>query len=526
MDPRQTVEWILVLLAGMAALATLARQLGVPYPVLFVLGGAALSFIPGGPRVTIPPDLILLLFLPPLIYDAGVFVPLRDVRASGWPISVLAIGLVLATMGAVALVAHLAIPGLSWATAFVLGAIIAQTDIVVVLAVAERIPIPERVMTVIEGEALFNDATSLVLYRVAVAAVVTGTFSLAQVSVEFAVAAIGGVVIGLAVGWLTAAVRRYVSDPLAEITVSLLTPYVAWIPAEAIGASGVLAVVTAAAYVSRARFSRLPPGTRLQDTAFWEVLTFLLQGFLFILVGLQLAPVLGSLAAYPPLALVAYAALVSVTAIVLRIVWVFGAARLHAAITRFWSPDAERPDWRELALVAWMGMRGSDSLVTALALPLVTSTGMPFPHRDLILFLTFAVILCTLVLQGLGLTPLIRAFGVSAGAVDREERLAWQRMTHVALARLQELSHEAWVPAQTAARLRLRLEHRANDFTGPKDRSHLAEHAAARRLRREVLAAQRREAIRLRDRGIINDAVLHRVERDLDLEEVALEAED
>ncbi len=525
MEPRETVEWILVLLAGMAALATLARQLRVPYPILFVLGGAALGFVPGAPRIGIPPDLVLLLFLPPLIYDAGVFIPLRDLRAQAWAILALAVGLVFATMASVAVVAYLAIPTLSWPAAFVLGTIVAQTDIVVALAIVERLPVPARVLTIIEGEGLFNDATSLVLYRAAVAAAVAGSFSLAAASVAFAVAAIGGVAVGLAVGWLAAGVRRHLGDPLVEITVSLLTPFLAWIAAETIGASGVLAVVTAGVYVARARFSLLPPDTRLQDTAFWEVLTFLLQGFLFILVGLQLQPVLGPLAAYAPLTLVGYAALVSGVAIVLRIAWVFGAAYLGNAVARSWSPAGERPDWRELTLVGWMGMRGGDSLVTALALPLATSAGAPFPGRDLILFLTFGVIFCTLLLQGLSLAPLIRALGVSGDEADREERMAWQHLTHTALAQLQALAGEPWVPAQAADRLRLHLEHRVKDFTRPSDQSHRLEHAGARRLRREVLAAQRREAIRMRDRGIINDAVLHRVERDLDVEEVALEAE-
>jgi Na+/H+ antiporter len=403
---------------------------------------------------------------------------------------------------------------------------VAQTDIVVALAVAERVPVPARVMAIVEGEGLFNDAVGLVLYRAAVAAVVTGSFSLAQVSVLLPLAAIGGVGIGLAVGWVTARARRYMGEPLAEITVALLTPYVAWILAEAIGASGVLAVVTAGVYIGRARVSLLPPATRLQSQAFWEVLTFLLQGFLFILVGLQLQPVLAALASYAPVALVGYAVLISLVAIVLRIVWVFGVGYLPGVLGRYWSAAGERPDWRELLLVAWMGMRGSDSLAAALALPLVTNAGTPFPERELILFLTFGVIFCTLVPQGLSLAPLIRVLGVSGGEADREERMAWQRMTHQALARLQALSHEPWVPARTATRLRTHLEHRAQDFTRPDDKGHLAEHAAARRLRREVLGAEREEALRLRDRGIINDDVLHRVERDLDLEEVALEAED
>jgi CPA1 family monovalent cation:H+ antiporter len=313
---------------------------------------------------------------------------------------------------------------------------------------------------------------------------------------------------------------------LVDVTLSLLTPFAAWIPAEACGVSGVLAVVVAGLYVGRAYVSQLPAATRLQDLAFWRVLTFLLEGLLFILVGLELRTAVASVADHPPLALARYAALMSLTVILLRIAWVFAAAYLPPLLVRLRQPAHRLPDWRDVAVVAWMGMRGGDSLATALALPLATSAGVPFRGRGLIIFLAFAVIVATLVFQGLTLAPLISWLGVQGDEGEREERLAWQRMTRAGLRRLDALAGEPWVPHDFAARLRARLAHRAGDLAGDADPRHLAAHAAARRLERAVLSAQRQEAISLRDGGVINDDVLHRVERDLDLEEVQLEAEE
>ena len=539
------LEIILGLLLAVAALATLATRLGVPYPILLVLGGSALGFVPGLPPVELDPELVFLLFLPPLLYVSALFTSWRDFRANVRPITLLAVGLVLMTTFVVASVAH-TVFGLPWGAAFVLGAIVSPTDAIAATSVAQRLGVPRRIVTILEGESLVNDATGIVAYRVAVAAVVTGAFSVWEAGLQFVVGAAGGVAAGFAVGWLVVWARRHLSeDPSVQNTISLLTPFVAYLAAEELPHSlwgllhdlfgvpgdlyfsGVLAVVTTGLYLGRKGPYIISSGTRLQGYATWELITFLLNGLIFILIGLQLRSVVEGLNEYTAGQLVSYALLTSLTVILVRMVWVFPATYVPRWASRRIRERDPSPPWRNVSVIAWTGMRGVISLAAALALPLQTASGVLFPDRDLIIFLTFCVILATLVVQGLSLPVLIRALGLEDDRIgDKEETHGRVRIAEAALERLGELVDEDWVREDTAERIRGLYSYRRNRFAsrfegdpeGVEERS-----AAYQHLMVELLGAQRLRLITMRDEGSIGDEVMHRIERDLDLEESRLE---
>jgi monovalent cation/hydrogen antiporter len=539
------LEIILGLLLAVAALATLATRLGVPYPILLVLGGSALGFVPGLPPVELDPELVFLLFLPPLLYVSALFTSWRDFRANVRPITLLAVGLVLMTTFVVASVAHTVV-GLPWGAAFVLGAIVSPTDAIAATSVAQRLGVPRRIVTILEGESLVNDATGIVAYRVAVAAVVTGAFSVWEAGLQFVVGAAGGVAAGFAVGWLVVWARRHLSeDPSVQNTISLLTPFVAYLVAEELPHSlwgllhdlfgvpgdlyfsGVLAVVTTGLYLGRKGPYIISSGTRLQGYATWELITFLLNGLIFILIGLQLRSVVEGLNEYTAGQLVSFALLTSLTVILVRMVWVFPATYVPRWASRRIRDRDPSPSWRNVSIIAWTGMRGVISLAAALALPLQTASGVLFPDRDLIIFLTFCVILATLVVQGLSLPVLIRVLGLEDDHIgDKEETHGRVSIAEAALERLDELVDEDWVREDTAERMRGLYSYRRNRFAsrfegdpeGVEERS-----AAYQHLMVELLGAQRLRLITMRDEGSIGDEVMHRIERDLDLEESRLE---
>jgi monovalent cation/hydrogen antiporter len=523
-------EW--VVLAGLAALAVLiisSSFTAVPYPIWLVLGGLALGFLPGIPTVELDPDLVFLIALPPLLYAAAFFSSLRDLRANVRPISLLSIGLVIATTLAVALIAHAMIDDLSWGAAFVLGAIVSPTDAVAATAIARRLGVPRRVVTIVEGESLVNDATALVVYRVAVVAVVTGSFSLLDAAGEFVLSATGGIAIGLAVGWLVAQVRQRLEDPPVEIMISLMTAYFAYLPAVALDVSGILAAVAAGIYLGW-NSPRLvsSPATRMQLLAVWGMLVFVLNVLLFVLLGLQLQDILDRLSGFSAASLIGYGALVSAVVIVVRILWVFPFTYLPRYLSRRVRERDPYPSWDGPMLIAWNGMRGAVSLAAALAIPLETDAGAPFPERDLIIFLTFSVILATLVLQGLSMPALIHALGVrDDGGAEYEENKARKLAATAALARIDELADEDWVRPDTAQRMRNLYDYRRRRFAARFDDGDdgvLDEQSHAyQRLRRELLEAEREAILDLRNRGVINDEVWRRVERDLDLEDTRLE---
>ncbi|TMK74177.1 MAG: Na+/H+ antiporter, partial [Actinobacteria bacterium] len=335
--------------------------------------------------------------MPPLLYAGAFFSSLRDLRADLRGISMLAIGLVLVTMCVVAVVAHAIIDDLPWAAAFALGAIVAPTDPVAATAIMRRHGVHRRIVTVIEGESLINDGTALVAYRVAVAAAIGGSFSAWDAGLEFVFAAAGGIAIGLAVGWLVAQVRRRLEDPPEEITISLFTGYLAYLPADRVGASGVLAVVAAGIYLGWRAPELTSASTRMQAFSVWEILTYLLNSALFVLIGLQLGPILGGASELATGTLIGYAAIISAVVIGVRVLWQFTMPYLIRALDRRASQVARRAGAGPRFIVAWSGMRGAVSLAAALALPLQTDAGAPFPKRDILISITFGVLFATLV---------------------------------------------------------------------------------------------------------------------------------
>jgi CPA1 family monovalent cation:H+ antiporter len=513
---------LLALMVAVAGLSVLARVVRVPYPILLVLGGLVLGFLPGMPAVELPPELVLVAFLPPLLYWAGFFASPRDLQADARAISMSAVGLVLATAVAVAVTAHAMVEGMTWPAAFALGAIVSPTDPLAASAIGRRLGVPRRLLTLLEGESLVNDATALVAYRVAVAAAVGGSFVAWQAGLRFVVGTAGGVAVGLLVGWLVAELRRRLDEPVVEIVVSVFTGYAAYLPAELLGVSGVLAAVTAGLYVGWRAPELASAATRLLGFSFWEVLVYLANAVLFILVGLQLRPILEELDGTAVAILVGQGALVSAVVVAVRLGWGFSVPYLVRLVDRRPSQVLRRVGARERLMIGWSGMRGAVSLAAALALPL------DFPMRNLILFLTFSVIFATLVVQGLTLPTLIRRLNFEQDdAEEREEIRARLAATHAALDRLDELAGADWTRDDTVERLhglyefrRRRLKARGGylEDDGAEDRS-----LAYQRLLRELLQAQRQAIVQLRNQGTISNDVMHRIERELDLEDTRLE---
>jgi monovalent cation/hydrogen antiporter len=507
---------LLALLAALAALLIAAPVLRIPYPIFLVLGGLALGFVPGVPSITLPPQVVLVAVLPPLLYLSAYRTSLRDLRANARAIVILAVGLVAATTVTVAVVAHAAIAGLPWSAAFVLGAVVAPTDPIAATSIMRRLGVPRRLVSIIESESLVNDGTALVLFRAAVVATISGVFSAWDISWRFAWAVGGGVAIGLVVGYLVAEVRRRVHNPPVEVTISLMTGYFAFIPATAVSASGVIAVVTAGVYLGWRTPELTSVDTRLQGEAVWSIVAFVLNALVFALVGLQLSGILDSLSGHSNADLIWYAVLVTGTVIVTRIVWV-----------PIFSLRHKKP-FNHTFLLSWAGMRGAVSLAAALAIPLTTRAGEPFPERNLIIFLTFCVIFGTLVVQGLSLPAVIKATHIEPDTIeDEQDAQARIRAAEAAIARLDELLAEDWVRPETAERMRglygFRINRFSSRFDDGADGAVEEQSQAYQRLRRELLEAERAAVNELGRSGAISGDVMLRVRRDLDLEDARLD---
>jgi len=521
----QSAEFVLALLIAVAALVTIARRLQIAYPIFLVIGGLVLGLTPGVPAVQIDPDLIFLLVLPPLLYIAAFFTPLRSLRANIGAISSLAIGLVIATAIAAAWVARLLIPGITWPIALALGAIVAPPDEIAAAAVASRLAVPRRILTILEGESLLNDATALTIYSIAVAAAVGRVLSPGAALGTFSAAAIGGVAIGLAVGWLIAYIRTRLEDTPVEMTISLLTPYAAFLPAEYLGASGVIATVVTGLYLGRRSSSMMGPDARLTGRAVWETITFVLNGFVFILTGLYVPYLLRALPPSRGRELVAIGVLVTLALIAVRAAWIFATAYVPPWLR------GRRPPREVLAhsiVLSWAGMRGVISLAVALALPMALPNGGPFPNREALITVTLTVIVLTLVGQGLTLPWLIRRLELGSDVQTREEETnARQEMVEAATRRIDQL-YEVWpghrpLLDQLRETYRHRSEHveRQRDPSGDGEDRELIEH---REIRRTVIDSEREALLRLRAEGAIDDDVLRALERELDLEDRRMDA--
>ena len=518
------IETVIVsVLVAVVVLSAIANRIGIPYPILLVLGGLVLGFVPGIPEVELAPELVLVVFLPPLLYSGAFFANLRDLRADARTITLLSTGLVVVTAGAVAVVVHELVDGLPWAACFALGGIVAPTDPVAATTVARRLGVPRRTINILEGESLINDASALVIYRIAVTAIgSTVAFSFWGATWDFAKAVVVGVFFGLLVAVVIREIRRRLDDPPVEITISILSGYAAYVPAEHFDGSGVIAAVTVGIALGWWAPQIASPFVRQLGAGVWSLLTFLLNALLFVLIGLQLRQILDSLQGETEGFLATAALAVSGTVILTRLVWVHAMTFVIRALDRRQVQRTRRGSWQSRTVIAWAGMRGAVSLAAALALPADT------PQRDLLIFLTFNVILVTLVLQGLTLPMVIRALRVEDDdGEEREELKARMAATQAALVRLEELADADWTRDDTIERMpglyayrRRRLKARAGkiDDDGYEDRSE-----AYQRVVREVLEAQRAAIVELRNQGTISNDVMHRIERELDLEDQRLE---
>lgn len=521
-----TVEFVfLLLLFFIVGFGLFARRFGMPYPIIMVLGGLLLSFVPGLPDVTLNPELIFLVVLPPLLYAAAWTTSWRDFSYNIISIFLLAFGLVGFTVLGVALFTPGVLSGFDWRTGLVLGAIVAPTDAIAATSIARSVGLPGRIVDILEGESLINDATGLLALQFATAIVTSGQVPGVSTGVLTLLwLVLGGVGLGLLVGWLVYYAERHFDDGPIEITLSILIPYAVYLAAEAAHASGVLAVVTCGLFLSRRSQEFFTPAVRIQVWSFWESFTFVLNGLVFVLIGLQLSSLRGSIRDYSLLTVLLDGAAFSILLILLRLIWIYPASAFSYLLrTRLRHQKEKRPKAREVFVIGWTGMRGVVSLAAALALPEVIANGSPFPNRNLIVFLTFCVILVTLVLQGLTLPPLIRALGLAGTAGPNCEELEARRIiidaavSHLEEARLRDKKEVAGLYEDLAQHYRQRLAglQRKTADASPET----AGHYRYMELSRETLQVERDTAIGLRNEGRINDEVLRRIERELDFTE-------
>jgi Na+/H+ antiporter len=517
----------LILLAVLAGAALLARRVNVAPAILLLLTGIALAFVPGMPSLELPPELVLLVVLPPLIYSASVAMSWREFKHNLRPIILLSVGCVIFTAFAVAAATHYLI-GLPWNVGFLLGAIVAPPDVVAPLAIARKLGMPRRILVILEGEGLANDATALILYRFAVVAISTGMFSLPKAAGTFVAIVAGELLFGAAVGWLSLRARHRARDPQVEITLSLITPYLAfWIP-EHFGGSGVISTVACGLYMSWNGPLLISSATRLQGIFFWDLVIFLIEGLLFLLTGFQMRSLFEKSKAFPLDDILFATALVAIIVIVARFAWVFPATYLPRLLNRRLRASDPMPSWRTVFVIAFTGVRGAVSLAAALALPFALPDGEGFPYRDLILFVSFGVIFITLVGLGLGLPPVVRWLGVADAG--REEHLAEheseisarREALGAALKSLDAITDDRELSDEVVKLLRARHETRANQLPDSLDPDKHDVSATGTALTRELISAERKFIhVLLRD-GKITDEIRRRIERDLDLEEASL----
>jgi CPA1 family monovalent cation:H+ antiporter len=515
---------LILLVLGALAVTAVSRRLRLPAPLTLVVAGLAISAIPGVPSYELDPDLVLYAILPPLLYSAALDSSAIQIRAKIRPITLLAVGLVLFTTVAVGLVAWWLVPGLPLAAALALGAVVAPPDAVSAVVIGRRLGLPRRVMTLLAGESLFNDATALTALRVAVAAAVGTGFSLWSGVGGFLLTAAGGVAMGAVLGRVVHQIRLRLGDPKLESALGLVVPFTAYALAEQVHLSGVLAVVVTGLYLGH-HAPQAGYATRLQDLAVWQAADTVLEAFVFALIGLQLPAVVRGVGAAGPL-LVAAAAVIA-TVVLARILWVFPAIYLPRALFRRVSARDPAPPWQVAAVVSWAGMRGVVTLAAASAIPRVTESGAPFPGRSEIIFLAFCVTVATLLLHGLTLPWVIRRLGVQSRESHQDalaEADAIHTATQAALQRLETVSDGA--PDSVTSRLRRLAEHRSHSvwerLGRPETELGEAPSVIYRRLRLEMLAAERETLVGLRDIGRIDDEVLTRTLHDLDLEEALL----
>jgi monovalent cation/hydrogen antiporter len=522
-----TIQVLVLLLIVIVVVAVIAARLKIPQAILLVLTGVVLALVPGLPTVNLAPEFALLVVLPPVIYSSAVSMSWREFRFNLRPISLLAVGCVAFTTVAAAAATHWLL-GLRWSVGFVLGAIVSPPDPVAPLSIARRMQLPRRILVILEGEGLANDATALILYRFAVAAVSVGVFSFGQAVGMFAAIVAGEILWGIGVGWVMLRLRRWVRDPRIEITLSILTPFVAYWPPEHLGGSGVLATVTAGLYISWNGLRLISATTRLQGIFFWGFMIYLIDGMVFLITGLQARRLIAGINDYSLSALAISAAVVCAVVIVARFVWMYPATYLPRWLIPAVARKDPSPPWQWPFALAFTGVRGMVSLAAALAIPLTIESGEPFPDRDLILFLTFAVILVTLVGQGLLLPAVIRALGLAhAGRrehrADMAEEFAARRLAiDAAIERLDELEAERGLSPDIVHPLRARHRDRLKHIGDRSDGAHKELIELHDEIEYLLIAAERRRINDLYRQGKLKDEARRRIERELDLRDAHL----
>jgi len=521
-----TMQTVGFMLAVLAAVAVAARRLNTAPTILLVVAGVGIALVPGLPQVTLAPEVVLLVILPPLIYSAGVAMSWRDFRFNLRPIALLAFGCVIFTTCAVAAATHYLLK-FDWGVGFLLGAIVSPTDVVAPLAIARKLGLPRRIMVVLEGEGLANDATALVLYRFAVIAVTTGTFSLGAAAGEFVIIVIGEVIYGLAVGWLSLRLRKWSHEPRVEITLSLLTPFLAfWVPFH-LGGSGVLATVACGLYVSWNGPLLIPSATRLQGIFFWDLIVYLIEGLVFLVTGLQARTLIEQTQRFEIHDLMVATAWTTLIVIVARFIWVFPSTYLPRWLSPSLAKRDPSPSWQTTFFLGFTGMRGVDSLAVALAIPYALDNGQPFPHRDLILFVTFGVIIVTLVGQGPMLPTVMRWLGLSdIGKAEREKEIEEELLVRVDALdevdkRFEESAAKRALPEDAADHIRTR--NRSRKQLLPKNLTEgLEQTRRTAAAKKDLIEAERKYIFRLLRDGKITDEARRRIEYELDLEEASL----
>ena len=525
----ELIEITLGLLLAVAAVAAIGKWIGAPLPLLLVAGGVSLSFLPGFRSLHIAPDVFFLLFIPPLLYADGWLIPKRDLLKVMRPVLLLAFGLVFLTVVAVGYLMHWLVPDLPLAAAFALGAVISPTDAVAVSAVTGRLSIPSRVSTIISGESLINDASGLIAFKFAIAAAMTGVFSWSDAVLQFFVSSGGGFLLGLAIAWAIGQVRvglrRFCADdPTIQTVISLLTPYAAYLAAEELGIGSILAVVGAGLYAGAHDLRHLDTATRTHSWEVWRMVLFAFNGLVFVLLGVQLHSIIGALSRSTALEFTGLAVALSAAVIAVRILWVFPAAYIPLLLSRRIREREGVHSPRAVLLTGWAGIRGSITLAAALSIPLVTSTGEPFPDRELIILLAASVIVVTLLLNGTTIPLLIRWLDIRGDRIaEGEERAARIATAQAAIESLRKRLPKLKSGEETAFANSLlsQYEQKLQRYSANAERKNVleAQHATQRRIWLAAIAAEREELMQMRETDIINDDVLRRLQVDLDLEE-------
>ncbi len=520
----QNITVVIILLAIITALAEVADRVKIPYPILLVLVGIAVSLVPGLPAITLDPDVIFLLFLPPVLYSAAWSTSWPDFKASSRAISLLAIGCVLFTTTLVAVVAHYFIPGFGWPESFVLGAIISPPDAVAATAATKGLGIPRRVITILEGESLVNDATGLIAYRYGIAAAASGTFIFWLASLNFFYVAIVGILCGLVLGQLFKWIHQITPDnPINDTTLTFIAPYTAYLLAEQIHVSGVLSVVSCGLLLSWNSSAIFKHQSRLNAFSVWETVIFILNGLIFILIGLQLPVILRHIQDHSFLTLLFYAAIISIATIVLRIIWVYPGTYLPRWLSKSIREREPRPNPRTVTIVAWSGMRGVVSLAAALALP-ITLNNLPFPNRDMIIFLTFSVIFATLVIQGITLPHLVKWLGIKPSEEElQEEQQARLKIVTKVIEHIEEnysigLSDEVLNQVKTKYEIRIQRI-RKGETAGKISADQVTDF---HRVQKEIIQVERSVLNDMHKEGAISEEAVRKIEYELDLEETRL----